>query len=72
MTSALDIVTCAVVAAVLGPLGVWGRSHAHELVPGNLAEGERQHRVSVLRRGGLAAQFAAALFLLACIGLIVT
>lgn len=35
-------------------LGRWGRHNAQELAPGYLNEDERQRRVVVMRRGGMA------------------
>lgn len=69
MTGALDVVTCLLFAGVLWPLGVWGRSHANELIPGNLPEDERDHREAVLRRGSFTMQAVSLLFLVGAVGL---
>lgn len=65
MSEALDVITCLVLAGVLFPLGIWGRRHADSLVVDALDGEEREHRISVLRRGATTCQFAAGVFLLA-------
>lgn len=72
MTGVLDVASCLLVAVVLGALGVWGRANARQLIPGGLPEEERDHREAVLRRGALAAQFVALLFVVAGVGLMVS
>lgn len=49
-------------AALLAPLGRWGRRHVPDLVPGHYADEDREHRTKVLRRGALAAEVVAVMF----------
>jgi hypothetical protein len=65
MTDILDAVTCLVVACVLFPLGVWGRSSADNLVLPSVLGDDREHRVTVLRRGALTCQVLAVVFAVA-------
>jgi len=62
VSGVLDALTCLVVGCVLFPLGAWGRGHANSLVVDTVQGTEREHRVSVLRRGALTCQVVAALF----------
>ena len=62
MTSMVDVVTCLVVACVLFPLGVWGRSQAENLVVDAVEGEERELRIAVLRRGALTCQVLAVVF----------
>lgn len=59
MTGTLDALTCLAFACVLFPLGVWGRSQAESLVVDAMEGEEREHRISVLRRGAAACQVVA-------------
>ncbi|TXL60696.1 hypothetical protein [Aeromicrobium terrae] len=62
MTEAFDVVTCGVVAVVLGALGLWGRANAEALVTKALPSEEREHRENVLRRGAVTCLAVAVLF----------
>lgn len=64
MAEVLDALTCMAVACVLFPLGVWGRLNAEDLVAPSVLGYDREHRVAVLRRGALACQVVAGVFLL--------
>lgn len=70
MRELLDGLTCLAVACVLFPLGVWGRGNADDLVTPGVRGYDREHRVTVLRRGALACQVVAVIFLLAGFGLL--
>lgn len=66
----LDILTCFFFVCCLCPLGLWGWRAAEELVNDALPEGEREHRIAVLRRGAVACEVAAVLLLAAAFVLI--
>jgi hypothetical protein len=70
MAELLDGLTCLAVACILFPLGVWGRLNAEDLVAPAVLGYDREHRVAVLRRGALACQVVAVIFLLAGFGLL--
>ena len=70
MSEVLDALTCFAVACVLFPLGVWGRLNAEDLVAPGVLGYDREHRVTVLRRGARACQVVAVIFLLAGFGLL--
>ncbi|GAA4815365.1 hypothetical protein ACFQ0K_07065 [Nocardioides caeni] len=59
MSGILDALTCLAVACLLFPLGTWGRAHASTLVVDAIQGEEREHRISVLRRGALTCQVVA-------------
>lgn len=65
MTEVLDGLTCLAVACVLFPLGVWGRGRAETLVLPSVLGEDREHRVTVLRRGALTCQVLAVVFAIA-------
>lgn len=65
MSEVADVFTCALVAAVLAPLGWWGFRNAETLAPVDLPEDERDRRERILRRGAVTAQAVAVLFLVA-------
>lgn len=72
MSGVLDVITCLAVACFLFPLGVWGRAHADGLVVDALPSEEREHRISVLRRGALTCQVVAGVMLGAAVLIITT
>ncbi|MGH3519638.1 MAG: hypothetical protein ACRDQ7_19910 [Haloechinothrix sp.] len=55
----------ALLAVGLTLLGSWGRRNAETLAPQAMPEGEKRHRTTVLRRGGLACHAVAVLFAVA-------
>lgn len=59
MSASLDVITCLAFAGVLFPLGTWGRRHAEDLVAPAILGDDREHRIAVLRRGGLTCQVVA-------------
>ena len=65
MTEVLDALTCLAVACVCFPLGIWGRSRADSLVLPSVLGEDREHRVTVLRRGALTCQVVAVVFAVA-------
>lgn len=72
MSGILDALTCLAVGCLLFPLGAWGRAHANSLVVDTVQGIEREHRVSVLRRGALTCQVVAALFAMVAFALLAT
>ncbi|MGN6721928.1 MAG: hypothetical protein ACTHJM_04890 [Marmoricola sp.] len=66
----LDVLTCFFFACALIPLGLWGWQAADELVSAALPSEEREHRISVLKRGAIACEVVAALLLAAAFVLI--
>lgn len=62
MTELLDALTCFAVACVCFPLGVWGRANAPTLVVSSILGEDRDHRITVLRRGALTCQVVAVVF----------
>jgi hypothetical protein len=62
MSEAFDVITCGVIAVVLGVLGLWGRANADALATQALPSEEREHRENVLRRGATTCLVVAVLF----------
>jgi hypothetical protein len=60
----MSAVLLIVLAGALALIGRWGRRNAHSLVLASLPGAEREHRIRVLRRGGLSCHVAAAALIL--------
>lgn len=71
MTEMLDALTCFLVACVCFPLGVWGRANADNLVLPSVLGDDREHRITVLRRGATTCQVVAVVFAIAGFALLV-
>lgn len=62
------VVVLLVLAGALFALGQWGRRCAEFLVPRHFSASEREHRLRVLRRGGVTCQVIGAAFLALALG----